>query len=101
MTPSARKPVASHAPFLFPTTVDVVDGTLLAWEGASDDGDVTFRGGQGLLPAFLDLATAEPDEMGVFLTSYGIPGANMACRTATARDGSTAHWTTSTTAGPM
>lgn len=74
MTPASRNPIES-SPFYLPEEVDVVDvvgGRLLAWEAAPDDAEITFRGGDDLLPEFMALSTAEPSEMAAFLETYGV-----------------------------
>lgn len=66
--------VLSRSSFFVPEDrVEVVKGTLLAWTAASDTAGITHHGGADLLPAFLNLESAEPDEMARFMETYGVP----------------------------
>jgi len=72
MTPAHQRPIETRKAFAFPDRVEVVEG-LLAWRSADDAAGIAFKGGQDLLPEFLELRQAEPERMAAFLETYGIP----------------------------
>jgi hypothetical protein len=71
-SPTDREPVESSPFHVVTGSIEVVGGAI-AWTAATDEHGITYRGGDDLLPAFMQLAAADTVEMVDFLETFGIP----------------------------